>query len=194
MRALIQRVNHAQVSVEGNITGAIDRGFLVLLGVTEEDTDADMEMLCDKMLKLRIFSDEEGKTNCSLSDIDGSLLVVSQFTLCADCRKGTRPSFSHAAPPDEAKRSQGWLPQKKKQSGKHIPRVFYPSISGHPKCIISAAHGIFSSRQAVATTSGQFVHMSSNAVKTLITDSGPNAVRCRHPTAIPNPSKVFHWI
>ena len=104
MRALIQRVNHAQVSVEGSVTGAIARGFLVLLGVTEEDTDADMELLCDKMLKLRIFSDEEGKTNCSLSDIGGSLLVVSQFTLCADCRKGTRPSFSHAAPPDEANR------------------------------------------------------------------------------------------
>lgn len=120
MRALIQRVNHAQVSVEGNITGAIDRGFLVLLGVTEEDTDADMEMLCDKMLKLRIFSDEEGKTNCSLSDIDGSLLVVSQFTLCADCRKGTRPSFSHAAPPDEANRLYEAFLVRCRETVKHV--------------------------------------------------------------------------
>ncbi len=104
MRALIQRVTHATVEAEGVLTGSIERGFLVLLGVTEADTDDDMELLCDKMLKLRIFSDEEGKTNCSLADIGGSLLVVSQFTLCADCRKGTRPSFSHAAPPDEANR------------------------------------------------------------------------------------------
>ena len=104
MRALIQRVTKASVTVDGTETGAIDRGFLVLLGVTQQDTDADMELLCDKMLKLRIFSDAEGKTNCGLQEIGGSLLVVSQFTLCADCRKGTRPSFSDAAPPDEANR------------------------------------------------------------------------------------------
>ncbi len=104
MRALIQRVNHASVTVEEKVVGQIERGFLVLLGVTESDTDSDVDLLADKLMKLRIFSDSEGKTNCSLADINGSLLIVSQFTLCADCRKGTRPSFSHAAPPDEAKR------------------------------------------------------------------------------------------
>ena len=104
MRALIQRVKHASVVVEQETVGQIETGYLVLLGVTESDTDAEMELLADKMLKLRIFSDAEGKTNCSLTDVGGSLLIVSQFTLCADCRKGTRPSFSHAAPPDEANR------------------------------------------------------------------------------------------
>jgi D-tyrosyl-tRNA(Tyr) deacylase len=104
MRALIQRVTHASVTVEGKVTGAIGKGFLVLLGVTEQDTEAEVTLLADKLLKLRIFPDAEGKTNCSLTDVGGSLLVISQFTLCADCRRGTRPSFSHAAKPDEANR------------------------------------------------------------------------------------------
>lgn len=104
MRALIQRVNRACVTVENETIGAIDHGLLVLLGVTAEDTEAECEMLADKLCKLRIFSDENDKTNCSVNDIGGGLLVVSQFTLCADCRKGTRPSFSKAGAPDEANR------------------------------------------------------------------------------------------
>lgn len=104
MRALIQRVRHASVVVEGETVGQIQHGFLVFLGVTESDTDAEMELLADKMLKLRIFPDADGKTNCSLMDVEGSLLIISQFTLCADCRKGTRPSFSNAASPQEANR------------------------------------------------------------------------------------------
>lgn len=104
MRALIQRVRHASVVVEGETVGQIQQGFLVFLGVTESDTDAEMELLADKMLKIRIFPDADGKTNCSLMDVEGSLLIISQFTLCADCRKGTRPSFSNAASPQEANR------------------------------------------------------------------------------------------
>ncbi|MBR3269020.1 MAG: D-tyrosyl-tRNA(Tyr) deacylase [Oscillospiraceae bacterium] len=104
MRALIQRVSHASVISDGVPTGKIERGFLVLLGVTENDTEQEVQLLTDKLLKLRIFPDEAGKTNCSLQDVGGSLLVISQFTLCADCRKGTRPSFSHAAKPEEANR------------------------------------------------------------------------------------------
>ncbi|MCQ2416312.1 MAG: D-aminoacyl-tRNA deacylase [Oscillospiraceae bacterium] len=104
MRALIQRVTQASVTVEGTVTGAIEKGFLVLLGVTEEDTEEEVRVLTEKLLKLRIFPDAEGKTNCSIQDVGGALLIISQFTLCADCRKGTRPSFSHAAKPDEAKR------------------------------------------------------------------------------------------
>lgn len=104
MRALIQRVRHASVVVEGETVGQIQQGFLVFLGVTESDRDAEMELLSDKMLKLRIFPDADGKTNCSLMDVEGSLLIISQFTLCADCRKGTRPSFSNAASPQEANR------------------------------------------------------------------------------------------
>jgi len=104
MRALIQRVTHASVVADGVPTGSIEKGFLVLLGVTETDTEQEVALLTDKLLKLRIFPDAEGKTNCGLQDVNGSLLVISQFTLCADCRKGTRPSFSHAAKPDEANR------------------------------------------------------------------------------------------
>ena len=104
MRALIQRVAHASVTVDGKVTGAIEKGFLILLGVTETDTEEEVTVLTEKMLKLRLFPDAEGKTNCSIQDVGGSLLVISQFTLCADCRKGTRPSFSHAAKPDEAER------------------------------------------------------------------------------------------
>ncbi len=104
MRALIQRVAQASVSADGAVTGAIDRGYLILLGVNETDTDAEAEMLADKISKLRLFSDADGKTNLNIQDVGGALLVISQFTLCADCRKGTRPSFSHAAPPDAANR------------------------------------------------------------------------------------------
>lgn len=104
MRALIQRVTRASVTVDNQIVGKIDHGLLVLLGVTAEDTEAECEMLAEKLCKLRIFSDENDKTNCSVNDISGDLLVVSQFTLCADCRKGTRPSFSKAGAPDEANR------------------------------------------------------------------------------------------
>ena len=104
MRALIQRVSSAAVSVEGETVGAIGQGFLVLLGVTDTDTDAEVSRLTDKLLKLRIFADADDKTNCSIQDVGGALLVISQFTLCADCRRGTRPSFSHAAKPDEANR------------------------------------------------------------------------------------------
>ncbi len=104
MRALIQRVTEGSVTVDGETVGAIGQGFVILLGVTESDTDAEVHMLVDKITKLRIFADENGKTNLSLADVNGELLVISQFTLCADCRKGTRPSFTHAAPPDEANR------------------------------------------------------------------------------------------
>ena len=104
MKALIQRVDRASVSVDGDIKGQIGRGFLILLGVTEADTDAEVTMLTDKITKLRIFPDADGKTNCSIRDVDGAMLVISQFTLCADCRKGTRPSFSHAGKPEEANR------------------------------------------------------------------------------------------
>ena len=104
MRALIQRVRHASVTVDGSVSGAIEQGFLVLLGVKESDTEAEVTMLADKLLKLRLFSDADGKTNCSIQDVGGSLLVISQVTLGADCRKGTRPSLSHAAKPDEANR------------------------------------------------------------------------------------------
>lgn len=102
MRALIQRVTGASVTVAGETVGSIGKGYLILLGVTEHDGSAEVVQLVDKITKLRIFADADGKTNLSLRDVGGAMLVISQFTLCADCRRGTRPSFSHAAPPDTA--------------------------------------------------------------------------------------------
>ncbi len=103
MRALIQRVAHAQVDIDGQATGAIGRGFLILLGVGQTDDEATARKLWDKVRKLRIFEDEAGKTNRSLADVGGEVLVVSQFTLYADCRHGNRPSFTSAGAPDEAR-------------------------------------------------------------------------------------------
>lgn len=102
MKFLIQRVEQASVTVEGKVTGAIEKGFLVLIGVTNEDTTEIADRMLKKMLGLRIFEDENGKTNLSLSDVKGSLLLVSQFTLYADCKKGNRPSFIKAGNPEHA--------------------------------------------------------------------------------------------
>jgi D-tyrosyl-tRNA(Tyr) deacylase len=99
MRALIQRVAHASVRVEGQITGAIERGLLIFLGIGQEDSELQVKLLADKIVQLRIFADEAGKMNRSLLDIHGEVLVVSQFTLYADTRKGRRPSFLNAASP-----------------------------------------------------------------------------------------------
>jgi len=104
MRAVIQRVGRAGVTVEGREVGRIDRGLLVLLGVAHGDTDDTAQAMAGKIARLRIFPDEAGKMNLSVRDIGGGVLVVSQFTLLADTRKGNRPSFIGAAPPEEANR------------------------------------------------------------------------------------------
>ncbi|MBD5128498.1 MAG: D-tyrosyl-tRNA(Tyr) deacylase [Ruminococcaceae bacterium] len=104
MKLVIQRTERASVSVDGKEVGAIGKGFLVLLGVGAEDTEADCERLAKKLIGLRIFEDENGKTNLSLKDVNGSLLIISQFTLYADCRKGNRPNFLMAKEPKEAER------------------------------------------------------------------------------------------
>ena len=103
MRAVVQRVSEAAVTVAGETTGVIPKGLMVLLGVGKSDTEVDAVYLADKIVGLRIFHDEAGKMNCSLKDVGGSLLVISQFTLYGDCRKGRRPGFDQAAPPGEAK-------------------------------------------------------------------------------------------
>ena len=102
MRAVVQRVTRARVTVDDEVTGEIDKGLVVLLGVAHDDTKADADYLAPKIVSLRVFDDSEGKMNVSLKDIDGGLLVVSQFTLYGDVRRGLRPSWSDAAPPEIA--------------------------------------------------------------------------------------------
>ncbi|WP_300392817.1 D-aminoacyl-tRNA deacylase [Fusobacterium sp.] len=102
MRAVVQRVTSAEVKIDGNSVGKIDKGFLVLLGVTHSDTMKDVEWLANKIKGLRVFEDEEGKMNLGLDDIKGDILIVSQFTLYGNCLKGKRPSFIEAARPEVA--------------------------------------------------------------------------------------------
>ena len=102
MKVVLQRVKHAKVTVDNAVTGEIQNGYLVLLGITHTDTKQIADKMLDKISKVRIFEDESGKINKSISDVGGSLLVVSQFTLYADCRKGNRPGFEFAAKPDFA--------------------------------------------------------------------------------------------
>lgn len=104
MRAVIQRVKEASVEVENEIIGKINKGLVVLLGVGKEDDEADVQYLIEKIINLRIFEDEKGKMNKSVKDVNGALLVISQFTLLGDVRKGRRPSFTHAAPPETAEK------------------------------------------------------------------------------------------
>jgi D-aminoacyl-tRNA deacylase len=104
VRAVVQRVREARVTVDGRVIGAIARGLCVLLGVAVSDTEAEADRLCRKIIGLRVFDDERGQMNKAVDEIDGGLLVVSQFTLHADCRKGRRPSFQDAAPAAQAER------------------------------------------------------------------------------------------
>jgi len=102
MRAVVQRVSRASVTVAEQITGQIDRGLVVLLGIKQGDSSSDVSWLAEKIVNLRIFDDQQGKMNLSLADIAGEMLIISQFTLFGDCRKGRRPGFSSAAQPDLA--------------------------------------------------------------------------------------------
>jgi D-aminoacyl-tRNA deacylase len=102
MRAVVQRVSRGEVRVEGRVTGAVGRGLVVLLGVAREDGEADARLLADKLAALRIFEDPDGRLNLAIGDVGGGVLVISQFTLLGDARKGNRPGFTDAAPPEAA--------------------------------------------------------------------------------------------
>ena len=117
MRAVIQRVKQSSVSVDQEVIAKIDKGLLVLLGVAGQDHHEDADYLADKIIKLRIFEDQNRKMNRSLLDIGGQMLVVSQFTLLADCRKGRRPSFINAADPDRADELYGYFVEKVGEKG-----------------------------------------------------------------------------
>lgn len=133
MRAVLTRVSSASVKVDGTVTGQIGRGFLILLGVGPEDTEADCEKLCKKLLSLRIFTDEQDKMNLGLEAVDGQVLVVSQFTLYGKCKKGRRPDFFAAAAPDKAERLYEYFLTQCEKNG-------YP-----------AQHGIFGANMEVAS-------------------------------------------
>jgi D-tyrosyl-tRNA(Tyr) deacylase len=132
MRALLQRVTHASVTVNGEIVGQIGPGLLILLGIGQQDDEAQVKLLTDKIVNLRIFEDDEGKMNRSVLDIGGQVLVVSQFTLYADVRKGRRPSFIDAAPPSLAEPLVG---------------RFKEAIAAH---VIHVADGIFGANMQVS--------------------------------------------
>lgn len=130
MRVVLQRVAHASVKVDGAVIGEIGNGFLILLGVAESDDEAAADKMADKICKLRIFQDENGKTNLSLADVGGELLVVSQFTLYADCHKGNRPSFIKAGAPDKADRLYQYFMERCRQ---YVPKVEHGSFGADMK-------------------------------------------------------------
>ena len=130
MKFIIQRVSEASVTVEGQVIGQIGKGYLVLIGVGENDTKELADRYIKKMLGLRIFEDENGKTNLSLKDVGGSLLLVSQFTLYANCRKGKRPSFTEAGNPELAEELYEYIIE---QCRKEIPEVQTGSFGAHMK-------------------------------------------------------------
>lgn len=131
MKLVIQRVTEASVTVAGKIIGQIGKGYLVLLGVGQEDSEETAVRLADKLVRLRIFADENGKTNLSLADVEGEVLVISQFTLYADCKKN-RPSFVHAGAPDLAE---------------HLYEVFMERLAPQVKRV---AHGSFGAEMQVS--------------------------------------------
>ena len=130
MRVVLQRVTQASVKVDGEVIGAIGNGFLILLGVSDEDNETVADKMADKICKLRIFADENGKTNLSLTDVGGELLVVSQFTLYADCHKVNRTSFVKAGAPDKANRLYEYFVERCKQ---YVPKVEHGSFGADMK-------------------------------------------------------------
>ena len=138
MKALIQRVKNASVAIDGKLFSSIGQGMLVFLGVEKGDTTENADKLCDKVLNLRIFEDENEKMNLSLKDVKGDLLVVSQFTLCGDCKKGTRPSFDKAELPQRANElyeyfvSQARKSQLKVETGKFAAMMDVSLVNDGP--------------------------------------------------------------
>lgn len=128
MKFVIQRVQHASVTVDNEVIGKIGRGYMVLIGVSDADDEAVADKMVDKMIKLRINEDAEGKTNLSLADVDGGLLLISQFTLYANCKKGNRPSFTEAGSPDKANALYEYIIEKCKE---RVPVVEKGSFGAH---------------------------------------------------------------
>lgn len=125
MKFVIQRTTRASVKVNGKITGEIDKGFVVLVGISEDDDEKIADKMTDKMLKLRIFEDEDGKTNLSLNDVGGELLMISQFTLYANCKRGNRPSFTSAGKPEKAEKLYEYIMARCENQGYHVEKGLF---------------------------------------------------------------------
>ncbi len=125
MRLVIQRVSQARVEVEGQVCGKIEKGYLVFFGVGKEDTKEYVDKYIEKMANLRIMEDDQGKTNCSLKDVGGSVLLVSQFTLYADCKKGNRPSFTQSGDPKKAEELYEYAVEKTKTLIDHVEQGIF---------------------------------------------------------------------
>ncbi len=125
MKLVIQRVSTAKVEVDGKIVGSIEKGFLVLIGVTHDDTKENADYLANKLCNLRVFRDENDKMNLGLKDINGELLLISQFTLYADCAKGNRPSFVNAAKPEFANELYEYFCEKCRQNGINVQKGIF---------------------------------------------------------------------
>lgn len=141
MRAVVQCVSEASVTVEGRAVGAIGKGYAILLGVGHGDTEAEAERLWRKIAKLRVFEDAQGKTNLSLADVGGEVLVVSQFTLYANCRKGNRPSFTDAADPAIARRLYEYFAELARTDGFTVATGGVRGHDGRVACEPRALHG-----------------------------------------------------
>ena len=120
MKTVIQRVREASVTIDGSVHGKIDRGYLLLVGIQDDDTEAIVRKTAEKISRLRIFEDEAGKMNLSLAQVNGSVLSISQFTLYADCHKGNRPSFDKAGKPDHAKKMYAYFNDVLRELGHHV--------------------------------------------------------------------------
>ena len=125
MKVVVQRVKHASVTVEGKTVGKIEKGFLVLLGVSHEDTKENADYLVKKVCNLRVFEDENEKMNLALKDVEGEILVISQFTLYADCSQGNRPSFINAAKPDIAEPLYEYFCQECEKNNSHVEKGLF---------------------------------------------------------------------
>ena len=125
MKLVVQRVKKAEVKVEGKIVGKIDKGFLVLIGITHEDTKETADFLVKKLCHLRVFEDENGKMNTDISQVDGKLLIVSQFTLYANCKEGNRPSFTDAAKPEFANTLYEYFCKKCEENGVEVQKGIF---------------------------------------------------------------------